>query len=119
VFVETLVQGVPEIVVCGPKWQNSNFSHCSIDACGQPRVLPHRTQEHGNRKAQSRCVRQQKNWHIRHLDGCAEAVLLAEGFSVGQLALLALEGLAETGPGQGGQRVWIRITEAGRQAIAE
>jgi DNA-binding MarR family transcriptional regulator len=55
----------------------------------------------------------------RYLDGCAEAVLLAEGFSVGQLALLALEGLAETRRGQGGQRVWIRITEAGRQAIAE
>jgi hypothetical protein len=32
----------------------------------------------------------------RHPDGCAEAVLLAEGFSVGQLAELALEGLAET-----------------------
>jgi hypothetical protein len=29
----------------------------------------------------------------RHLDGCAEAALLAEGFSVSQLAVLVLEGL--------------------------
>jgi hypothetical protein len=58
-------------------------------------------------------------WAARHLDGCAEAVLSAEGFSVGQLALLALEGRGRDEGGQGGQRVWIRITEAGRQAIAE
>jgi hypothetical protein len=57
----------------------------------------------------------------RHLDGCAEEVLLAEGFSVGQLAALALEGLAETRRALGGsrQRVWMRITDAGRKAIAE
>jgi hypothetical protein len=57
----------------------------------------------------------------RHLDGCAEAVLLAEGFSVGQLAELAIEGLAETRRAQVGSqhRVWMKITEAGRQAIAE
>jgi DNA-binding MarR family transcriptional regulator len=57
----------------------------------------------------------------RHLDGCAEAVLLAEGFSIGQLAELALEGLAETRRAQVGSRhrVWIKITEAGRKAIAE
>jgi hypothetical protein len=56
------------------------------------------------------------------LDGCAEAVLLAEGFSIGQLAELALEGLAETkrAPVGGGRhRVWMNITEAGRKAIAE
>jgi hypothetical protein len=57
----------------------------------------------------------------RRLDGCAEEVLLAEGFSVGQLTVLVREGLAETRLVQGGtrQRVWMQITEAGRQAIAE
>jgi DNA-binding MarR family transcriptional regulator len=58
----------------------------------------------------------------RHLDGCAEAVLLAEGFSIGQLAELALEGLVETkrAPvGSGRHSVWIKITEEGRKAIAE
>jgi hypothetical protein len=56
----------------------------------------------------------------RHLDGCAEETLLAEGFSVGQLAEFALEGLIETRRAQGGSRyrVWIKITEAGRNAIA-
>jgi hypothetical protein len=56
-----------------------------------------------------------------HLEGCAEEVLLAEGFSVGQLAVLALDGLAETRRAQRGSRhrVWIQITAAGRQAITE
>jgi hypothetical protein len=58
----------------------------------------------------------------RRLDGCAEEVLLAEGFSIGQLAELALEGLVETkrAPvGSGCHSVWIKITEEGRKAIAE
>jgi hypothetical protein len=58
----------------------------------------------------------------RRLDGCAEEVLLAEGFSIGQLAELALEGLVETkrAPvGSGRHSVWIKITEEGRKAIAE
>jgi hypothetical protein len=58
----------------------------------------------------------------RYLDGCAEAVLLADGFSIGQLAELALEGLVETKRAQVGSsrhRAWMKITEAGRQAIAE
>ena len=58
----------------------------------------------------------------RFLDGCAEAVLLAEGFSIGLLAKLALEGLAETKRAPDGSdrhRVWMKITEAGRKAIAE
>jgi hypothetical protein len=57
----------------------------------------------------------------RHLDGCAEEVLLAEGFSVGQLTVLVREGLAGTRLVQGGsrQRVWVQITDAGRRAIAE
>ena len=55
----------------------------------------------------------------RHLDGCAEAVLLAEGFSVGQVTFLVCEGLVETRLVQGGsrQRVWMKITEAGWKAI--
>ena len=31
----------------------------------------------------------------RHPDGCAEAVLLVDGFHVGQLAVLVFDGLAE------------------------
>jgi hypothetical protein len=57
----------------------------------------------------------------RHLDGRVEEVLLAEGFSIGQLAELALNRLVETKPGQGGSRHrgWLQITAAGRQATAE
>jgi hypothetical protein len=57
----------------------------------------------------------------RRLDGCAEAVLLAEGFTVGQLAVLVVNGLAETKlTAVGGrQQVWIRITAEGRKAVAE
>jgi DNA-binding MarR family transcriptional regulator len=57
----------------------------------------------------------------RHLDGCAESVLLAEGFSVGQLTALVRQGLAETRIIQASsrQRVWVQITDAGRRAIAE
>jgi hypothetical protein len=57
----------------------------------------------------------------RHLNGCAEAVLLAECFSVGQLAELALKGLVETRRAEVGSRhrVWMQITEAGRKAITE
>jgi hypothetical protein len=57
----------------------------------------------------------------RHLDGCAEAVLLAEGFSVGHLTVLVREGLAGTRLVQSGSRqgVWVQITDAGRKAIAE
>jgi hypothetical protein len=56
-----------------------------------------------------------------HPEGCAEEALLAEGFSVGQLAVLALDGFAETRRAQHGSRhrVWIEITAAGRKAIAE
>jgi hypothetical protein len=34
------------------------------------------------------------NW-AHHPDGCAEAALLAEGFSVGQLAALVVDGVAK------------------------
>ena len=61
----------------------------------------------------------------RHPDGCAEAVLLADGFHVGQLAVLVFDGLAEmqrivTDIG-GRQRTvaWMKITPTGREAIAE
>jgi hypothetical protein len=58
----------------------------------------------------------------RHLDGCAEAVLLAEGFSVSQLAVLVLdEGLIGTRLAEVGNRrtVWMQITDDGRKAIAK
>jgi hypothetical protein len=60
----------------------------------------------------------------RHNDGCPEAELLAEGFSVDQLSLLTLDGLtkSEMRPiDVGGQKksvIWARIMEAGRKAIA-
>jgi hypothetical protein len=58
-------------------------------------------------------------------DGCAEAVLLADGFTIKQLSGLVIEGFAtlerrRTNVG-GRERLvlWMQITEAGRQAIAE
>jgi hypothetical protein len=61
----------------------------------------------------------------RHHDGCPEAELLAEGFSVDQLSGLTLDGLTkiEMRPIDIGGRekfaIWTRITEAGRKAIAQ
>jgi hypothetical protein len=61
----------------------------------------------------------------RHPDGCAEAVPLADGFHAGLLTVLVFDGLAEmqriiTDIG-GRQRTvtWMKITPAGREAIAE
>jgi hypothetical protein len=60
-----------------------------------------------------------------HPDGCDEAVLIAEGLHVGQLAVLVVEGLAtmQRRPahvsGRDRKAVWMQITEAGRKAIAE
>jgi hypothetical protein len=53
--------------------------------------------------------------------GCAEAVLLAEGFSVGQLAVLVIDGFAKMyrKATDVGSVVWMEITEEGRKAIAE
>ena len=60
-----------------------------------------------------------------HSDGCDEAVLLADGFTIRQLAGLVIDGFA-TGSvarvaldGREKPVVWMKITEAGRQAIAE
>jgi hypothetical protein len=61
----------------------------------------------------------------RHSDGCDEAVLLAEGFSVGQLAVLVVDGFATMQrrradvSSREGTVVWMHITDAGRQAIAD
>jgi hypothetical protein len=59
----------------------------------------------------------------RYPDGCAETVLLAEGFNVGQLALLVVDGFAtmrrtaaEIGDRQKNV-VWMQITQEGRKAI--
>jgi hypothetical protein len=61
----------------------------------------------------------------RHPDGCAEAELLVDGFTIGQLTDLVIDGLA-TGrvariavDGREKPVVWMKITEAGRKAIAE
>lgn len=61
----------------------------------------------------------------RHPEGCAEAVLLADGLHAGLLTVLVFDGLAEmqrivTDIG-GRQRTvtWMKITPAGREAIAE
>ena len=61
----------------------------------------------------------------RHPDGCAEAVLLANGFHAGQLTVLVFDGLAEmqrTVTDIGGRQrtvTWMKITEEGRKAIEE
>jgi hypothetical protein len=62
----------------------------------------------------------------RHPDGCAQTVLFAAGFSLGQLAGLVVEGFATAKPGvtydsrpEGRSIVWMQITEAGRLVIAE
>jgi hypothetical protein len=61
----------------------------------------------------------------RHSNGCAEAVLLADGFTIRLLAGLVIDGFA-TGSvarialdGREKPVVWMKITEAGRQVIAE
>ena len=64
---------------------------------------------------------------LAHLpDGCAQTALFEAGFSLGQLAGLVVEGFATAKPNmtydnrqEGRTIVWMQITEAGRQAIAE
>jgi hypothetical protein len=62
---------------------------------------------------------------IAHQDGCAEALLLADGFSIDQLAGLVVEGYAVMQRRRvdiGGRMrtvVWMQITAAGRKAIAD
>jgi hypothetical protein len=61
----------------------------------------------------------------RHHVGCSEALLLAEGFHVGQLAVLVIDGFAtmqRTVTDRSGQQknvVWMKITEEGRRAIVD
>jgi hypothetical protein len=60
-----------------------------------------------------------------HSDGCDEAALLADGITVGQLAGLVIDGFATMRPtlvpldGREKSVIWMKISEAGRQAIAE
>jgi hypothetical protein len=62
---------------------------------------------------------------LAHQDGCAEAVLLAAGFTIGQLTDLVLDGLATCRVARMALDdrekpvVWMHITEAGRKAIVE
>jgi hypothetical protein len=60
----------------------------------------------------------------RHPDGCAEAELLVDGFTIGELTDLVIDGLA-TGrvarialDDREKPVVWMKITKAGRKAIA-
>jgi hypothetical protein len=69
----------------------------------------------------------------RHPDGCDEAVLLADGFTVGQPAALAIDGLATMRPthipsmgpthipldGREKPVIWMKIGEAGLKTIAD
>jgi hypothetical protein len=61
----------------------------------------------------------------RHPDGCDEAVLLADGFTVGQLAGLVIDGLATMRPthipldARKKPVIWMKISEAGLKTIAE
>jgi hypothetical protein len=53
----------------------------------------------------------------RHLDGCAEAVLLADGFTIDLLSGLVIDGYATLERKEA--LLWMQITEAGRQAIGD
>jgi hypothetical protein len=60
-----------------------------------------------------------------HSDGCDEAVLLADGVTVGQLAGLVIDGFATMRatlvPFDGREKsvIWMTISDVGRKAIAE
>jgi hypothetical protein len=60
-----------------------------------------------------------------HSDGCDEAVLLADGVTIGQLAGLVIDGFATMQathiPLDGREKpvIWMKITDAGHTAIAE
>jgi hypothetical protein len=60
-----------------------------------------------------------------HPDGCDEAVLLADGCTVGQLAGLVIDGLATMRPtyipldGREKPVIWMQISEAGLRAITD
>jgi hypothetical protein len=62
---------------------------------------------------------------LAHQDGCSEAVLLADGFSIDQLAGLVVGGYAVMQRRRveirGRERtvVWVQITDSGRQAIGQ
>jgi hypothetical protein len=62
---------------------------------------------------------------LRHPDGCAEAVLLADGFSIRLLSGLVIDGnatLQRKRVDVGGREqtvLWMEITEDGRKAITD
>jgi hypothetical protein len=55
----------------------------------------------------------------RSPNGCTEAELLAYGFELATLGDLLFGGFALAAPWEALPVMWIEITEAGRQAIAE
>jgi hypothetical protein len=62
---------------------------------------------------------------LRHPDGCAEAALLADGFSIRLLSGLVIDGYATLQRKRvdvGGREqtvLWMEIAEEGRKAIAD
>jgi hypothetical protein len=65
------------------------------------------------------------NFLARHRTGCDEAVLLADGATVGGLAGLVIDGFATAGvthvalDAREKPVIWMHITQAGRKAISE
>jgi hypothetical protein len=55
----------------------------------------------------------------RHRGGCAEVVLLAQGFTTVQLGYLVFVGLAKIRGAAGRPRFLVKITAAGRKTIAD
>jgi hypothetical protein len=54
---------------------------------------------------------------VRRPDGCAETVMLAEGFKIAFLAGLVRDGLA-TAEMKTAHVVWVQITDLGREVLA-
>jgi hypothetical protein len=55
----------------------------------------------------------------RHSNGCMEETLLKKGFTVGQLSYLVYAGLAKLQRPRPTMALRVKITVAGRKAIAE
>jgi hypothetical protein len=55
----------------------------------------------------------------QHRGGCSEWVLLKQGFTAGQLGHLVFTGLAKLRAVAGPSKFLVKITRAGRKAIAE
>jgi hypothetical protein len=96
-------------------------------AAGEPCLCGSVVRPHSDRAAMAKLNDDQRRAleMLAHQDGCAEAALLADGFSIDQLAGLVVQGYAVMQrrrvdiSGRMRTVVWMQITEAGRKAIAE